>query len=385
MASLEKTGLSEEHIVDQLTEGLPDSYKSHLYTARIKHTLEWLSIVSKLEADLEPKSFKSHKSSQSNHCTIAHCDESKSSSREKRFSNKPEQPRPPNKVLKKSDKPRTPCCYCLKLGNKEWHWHKDCPNKSSDAVESKSEVFQNSEAATNLVNSHSNLMTSDVDSFITIEAAIGGIRFNAILDTASTINIMPELIAKQHNLKINSKKSIKLDLAEGSTNTLGTVSFNLTIGSLTHTITAQVICDFRYHLLLGTDIGKLFPIHIDLQSREAVLNHQKSSSKAKPQQQSSHKRSQQTLAVESRGLEKRFSTHTVTRTPLTSTSNSRTALSLNAITASFSKIFATADIDLGRINTKQHRIHITNDKPIVLPTQMSMRPTDKSKSFSKKD
>ncbi len=32
MASLEKTGLSEEHMVDQLTEGLPDSYKSHLYT-----------------------------------------------------------------------------------------------------------------------------------------------------------------------------------------------------------------------------------------------------------------------------------------------------------------------------------------------------------------
>jgi hypothetical protein len=128
MASLEKTGLSEEHIVDQLTEGLPDSYKSHLYTARIKDTLEWLSIVSKLEADLEPKSFKSHKSSQSNHCTIAHCDESKSSSREKNFSNKPEQSRPPNKVFKKSDKPRTPCRYCLKLGNKEWHWHKDCPN-----------------------------------------------------------------------------------------------------------------------------------------------------------------------------------------------------------------------------------------------------------------
>jgi hypothetical protein len=210
-------------------------------------------------------------------------------------------------------------------------------------------------------------MTSAVDSFITIEAVIGGIRFNAILDTASTINIMPELIAKQHNLKINSKKSIKLDLAEGSTSTLGTVSFNLTIGSLTHTITAQVICGFKYHLLLGTDIGKLFPIHIDLQSRKAVLNHQKPSSKAKPQQQSPHKRSQQTLAAESRGCEKRFSTHTVTRTPLTSTSNSKTALSLNAIMNSFSKIFATTDKDLGRINTEQHRIHITNDKPIALP------------------
>jgi hypothetical protein len=31
MAYLEKTGLSEEHMADHLTEGLPENYKSHFY------------------------------------------------------------------------------------------------------------------------------------------------------------------------------------------------------------------------------------------------------------------------------------------------------------------------------------------------------------------
>jgi transposase InsO family protein len=209
-------------------------------------------------------------------------------------------------------------------------------------------------------------MASAVNSFITIPAKIGSIRFNAILDTGSTINIMPECIAKQYNLKINTKKSINLDFAEGSTRTLGTVSFNLTIGSLTQTITAQIIRGFKYHLLLGKNIGKLFPILISLRNDTAILEYEAPTTKPKTLQQLSPKKSQQTLIAESYNPAKNFETQKKIRSQLTPDSKSKTALSLTVILTLFSTLFATTNTDLGRINTEKHRIRLTNDKPIAL-------------------
>jgi hypothetical protein len=84
-------------------------------------------------------------------------------------------------------------------------------------------------------------MASAVRNFITIPAIIGDIRFKAVLDTASTIHIMSEVIAKQHNLKVNTKEAIRLQMASGYTQTVGTVTFKLTIGTITRTIEAQVL------------------------------------------------------------------------------------------------------------------------------------------------
>lgn len=58
---LEKTGLSEEHMADQLTEGLPEHFKSHFYTVRVKDTLEWLSIATRIESDMGSRSQASQK------------------------------------------------------------------------------------------------------------------------------------------------------------------------------------------------------------------------------------------------------------------------------------------------------------------------------------
>jgi hypothetical protein len=57
-----------------------------------------------------------------------------------------------------------------------------------------------------MVNSQSSLISSAVNSFITTSAVIGNLWFNAVLDTASTINIMAQLVAKQHKLKTDQKE-----------------------------------------------------------------------------------------------------------------------------------------------------------------------------------
>jgi hypothetical protein len=173
MTFLEKTGLSEEHMADQLTEGLPDTYKQHFYAARVKDTLEWLTIATKIEADIHPKAIShQNKTSHSNHCTISHCSESSVAVEEK--STKVNQSRLSykGKGFKKQDRPRTPCQFCKKLGNTEWHWHKDCPNKTSD-VENYEETSTKGE--TIMVNSQSSLISSAVNSFITTSAVIGNL------------------------------------------------------------------------------------------------------------------------------------------------------------------------------------------------------------------
>jgi hypothetical protein len=271
MVHLKRTGLNDKQMSDLLTEGLPDHYRHFFFGNRVKIPLEWLALATEVEADKtlhQRLDHKPHKSSHSNHCTIHHCDGATPPDGE---SPKPNgfTPRPKSKSFKKGDKSKSPCHYCKLLGQTEWHWHKDCPNKSSDSGAAKDIT---PEAVTNCVDSHSNLMASAVRNFITIPAIIGDIRFKVALVTTSTIHIMSVVIAKQHNLKVNTKEAIRLQMANGYTHTVGTVTFKLTIGTITHTIKAPVLRGFKYRLLLGTDIGKNFPIQIDLEKRTAVLN-----------------------------------------------------------------------------------------------------------------
>ncbi len=156
MTFLEKTGLSEEYMADQLTEGLPDIYKQHFYAARVKDTLEWLTIATKIEAEIHPKAIsRQSKTSHSNYCIISHCSESSAAVEEKPTKFNQSRPSYKGKVFKKQDQPRNPCQFCKKLSNTKWHWHKNCPNKTSD-VENSRETSPIGE--TIMVNSHSSYL-----------------------------------------------------------------------------------------------------------------------------------------------------------------------------------------------------------------------------------
>ena len=63
-----------------------------------------------------------------------------------------------------------------------------------------------------------------------------------------------------------------LQLANGTTMTLGQVTFPLTINSQTKTITAQTLVDPPFELLLGLNIGEVFNITCDLRKRTASVH-----------------------------------------------------------------------------------------------------------------
>ena len=63
-----------------------------------------------------------------------------------------------------------------------------------------------------------------------------------------------------------------LQLANGTTMTLGQVTFPLTINNQTKTITAQTLVDPPFELLLGLNIGEVFNITCDLRKRTASVH-----------------------------------------------------------------------------------------------------------------
>lgn len=154
----------------------------------------------------------------------------------------------------------------------------------------------------------------------------------------------------------------------GQTRTLGNVLVDLTVGSNTQHVCAHVIRGFKYHLHLCTDIGKLFPIHIDLQKRTAVLKpilrtEPKPTFKCelKPQQQQSSTYSSTTNL--NRPHPSPECQHLLISNSSPQSSNDS---SINSILSKFAKLFAKNSTDLGRIDTEKHHIRLINDKPIAL-------------------
>ena len=102
-----------------------------------------------------------------------------------------------------------------------------------------------------------------VGNFIIIPARIGSWELVAVVDTASTTNLMPLLVAQHLRLPIDRTLSEDLDMAKGSVSTIGQVTFRLTIESITKTIDALVLKDFAYTLLLGTETCSSYRLVID--------------------------------------------------------------------------------------------------------------------------
>ena len=113
MYLLRKTTLSEAHMVDLLTDGMPIEYKKQLISAQVTATSTWLAIASQLEASLI--SFRNVPSfpQRSIVTAVTNSGMKPSGSRE-------------------SKKPPQPCKFCLEKGKEEWHWHNECPLKGHE-------------------------------------------------------------------------------------------------------------------------------------------------------------------------------------------------------------------------------------------------------------
>lgn len=106
MRLLRQTKLSEEEIIQQLTEGMPISWKMTITASRPTDTSSWVEIAQQIET---------HQKSQYR----------------KQFAVNTKHQRNKSFAVTTSTRPRTPCQYCLKRGKEEFHWHRECPNNTS--------------------------------------------------------------------------------------------------------------------------------------------------------------------------------------------------------------------------------------------------------------
>lgn len=257
MQFLRRSTLTQQSIAAQLTEGTPHFYRTPLISADIKDANHWLRKALELEESFKPYSTKrkpdyKHQS----HFTKQHNSSSTS---------------------KLEVKPPHPCRYCQSIGKTEWHWHKECPRRKQYDDHSQSRPSTSDQANYSSIDrcnlsSHS-LEYNNPHRFIHIDANINNTRISALIDTASSIHLISSNLITQLNLKPKRRMAVSLQLANGTTMTLGQVTFPLTINNQTKTITAQTLVNPPFDLLLGLNIGDDFHITCDLSKRTASVHY----------------------------------------------------------------------------------------------------------------
>ena len=83
--------------------------------------------------------------------------------------------------------------------------------------------------------------------------------------------MVPLHVAKALKTNISRKDKCRIRLAQGFAQTIGSISFPLTINQKTRRVTALVINGFQYSLLMSLETCGLFDIVIDTRTRRAIL------------------------------------------------------------------------------------------------------------------
>ena len=325
MRYLRRVKFDEEAMAASLTEGMPHSYKAGLHAAQLKNTNNWIAVALSLEKDQEPNRFRPHMSSHSRPTVHFQSDDQTQNNSEQR------EPRQFNR-RRQDYLPR--CQICKKQGKKEFHWHRDCPlNKSRDSSLSSPDNHLQSNVMVKTTNHAQTALSSE---FITMMVKIGQVQTKAVLDTGANIHVISLKLVRQLDLRVDTRLATTIRLASGYVRSQGMVRFSLSIGPYTKHISAHVLKDLSYSLMLGIIIGKLFPISINLPKVQAYID-------------DPHTHQPICLGIEA-----------------------SPSCPLQSLMDKHSDLFAANSTDIGRIEIEKHRIRTKDHLPI------SQRPYDQS-------
>ena len=334
----QEKGLSESAQTQLLTEGLPDVYRQHFYGKRFTSTTEWLQTAQDIEADLN----------RHNRYPI-HVHSSAHVNRSDPSLNKPMNKsnfRP--KSNQKESRPPYPCRHCRNKGITAHHWHNDCPNKppSEGMTRQLESTFQASKAETQLSCAEA-LVTplSTCDDPILVKTYIKDTKVMAFVDTGANVNLMPESVVYEFGLILDRTTARPVKTASGFAQTLGSATFELTINGNKKTISALVIRDFEYTLLLSRTTCHLFKLVIDtdlMRAEPKQINQCHLMSGPSPTQSSA--RSSERLKAQHISNSDNFVTELIDK---------------------FAHLFASDSTDLGRIDIEKHKIILIDDQPVA--------------------
>ena len=341
----QEKGLSEGTQTQLLTDGLPEYYRTYFYGKRFVSTTEWLQTAKDIEADLN----RNHRSV--GHQSTAHLYRSDHNSLNQgitRFRNQNTKP--------KDKRPPYPCKHCRDLGITSHHWHNDCPNKPKEpkptliSESSKPSVQHdcNYTEAKALVTPHCN-----GDQPILVRTHIKNKRIMAFVDTGANVNLMPESVVYEFRLTLDKHSARPVKTASGYAQTLGTVSFDLTIEGMTQSTDALVIRGFEYTLLLSRNTCHQFKLMIDTDLMSATTKN----SSADCHQITDRSQSDSDMS--------RHPSTNANEDASELQSNDTIEPSIHILMKSFPMLFALDSTDLGRINVESHRILLSDSEPVA--------------------
>uniref|UniRef100_A0A158P4S6 RNA-directed DNA polymerase n=1 Tax=Tetranychus urticae TaxID=32264 RepID=A0A158P4S6_TETUR len=313
---LREAKLAEHQVISQLTSGLPFAWTLHMSSGRPRTLSDWLEIATETEMRYKQK---------------------------EKFLTKQQPKKPAAKTLvaapphnnsrpRQSAERRPPVCrYCERLGKKENHWHRECPNRSQTSQPRPSTHTAEEELHPD---DHGDVCfaknISPILKFIDIPLTIEGISVEAFIDTGSTISIMSLKTCKRLNLPINNKQQITINQLEGSTKSVGYTLASTTIHKTTKTIKYHIISNFRYPILIGLNTSIEFGLHLNLEDKTVSI------------------RSPETQEL------------------VTLLGETHEKDQLAALIEKHKSAFAQNETDIGRITVAKHRITTINHPPIQL-------------------
>jgi transposase InsO family protein len=349
-------GLTEQDMSDFLTEGLPDCYRPHFYGRRFTTTSEWLRTAQDIEADLNRRPHQhSTKSQGSNHFsrTVKQSTNQNNQNRNNRN----------NQTSGRSNRqPPYACKICRDKGLTEYHWHSDCPNRTASDATNQNSGGNNSNNNSNAISNYirKQVMTSTssqtTPEIVLIPAKIGRFELSAFADIGSTINIIAHHVAQHLKLRINRRDSEIVRLAQGSAQTIGSVTFSLTINGIHRRLTAQVLKGFQFTLLLSLHALADFRAIIDTETRRVSFKINQSQSTQPKLENKNHCQNIQSTK------EKQNKSNT---TPAMVDSIPTNNHQINQLILEYEHIFASNSTDLSRIDIEEHSIELLDDKPIA--------------------
>ena len=330
MKHLDKTSLTDPEKCDLLTDGVSEAIQSYLIPTIITTTEDWLQRAIRAEMSVNRTSGYSKPSFRK--------DSQYKPQYKPQF--KPHFKPEPQNAYHTDPYQQYPgdcpylCKICRNLGHEEYHWHRNCPNKTkqfgnrpygnnsrpsgqrSIQYQQQKPIKGNVSSTQTLRSAHAdeeNAFSSDssedpnqnvdcnnfctpfnptissdtksrpIPTFPSIEVKLNNKPVKSIVDSGSTISIASENTLKELKLQIKPNSSIILNQISGRTQTLGSFTASLKIQNTIHTTTFHVVPRSPYPLLLGLDVGQQFGLKIDLNSCKFSVSRNPKDNEYRPQ------------------------------------------------------------------------------------------------------
>ena len=302
---LNQTSIDESEKIQMLTDGLPLDWKKSFAPIPINTTDTWFESAQKVEAVHSKPTFKKDNHFKPNF--------------KPQYKPKPQKSFQLKTFSKYSEENPPLCDHCRNIGLNEYHWHRNCPNKTKrfgnqqpsgsrhtypKSIDYKQrKPIKGNQSSTQALNntsgsedentfsssnqnskrkpkfdrcdhlesiphstkvSSATVSTEQLVQFVDVEVKLNGVRINSFVDSGSTISVTSEKTLKRLNVAIEPNSSIPLNQVSGKTRTVGSFKAQLQIANRVKPVTIHVISGFKYPLLLGLDVGRQFGLLLDL-------------------------------------------------------------------------------------------------------------------------